>query len=194
MLFFTSLFEKEIFEGDIIYSGGNVEYTGDIVHRGMGYHVEKAIVSLGTYRFTGYMKRFKAGNAVLCSYKLKDTHSDNYKQYYSIVKKLRRNDITDDDIFVFRAVREFMLFGLSVLMFVFFMGVGKCVDMFIFYERGISAIFMGLIFLIAIIIMKYLKRLCKIRLPYGYVPRPFVLELFRNNYRPFEVSDFDDEE
>lgn len=66
--------------------------------------------------------------------------------------------------------------------------------MFLFYERGISAVFMGLIFLIAIILMKYIKRLGKKWLPYGYVPRPFVLELFRINYRPFEGSDFDDGE
>ncbi len=194
MLFLTSLSEKDIYEGDVIYSGGTVEYTGEVVHRGVLYTVEKAVVSLGSYSFTGYMKRFRAGNAVLCSHKLKDCQSSNYKQYYSMVKMLRRNDVNDDAIFVFRAVREFMLLGLSALMILFLFGLWKCFDCFFLEQRGMSAIFMGLVFVIAIFLMKYLKYLCKIRLPYGYIPKPDVLKILRANHRPFEVGDFEDEE
>lgn len=193
MLFFTSLFDEDIYEGDVIYSCGSVKYTGEVVHNGINYHVEKAVVSLGKYSFVGYMKRFNGGNAVLCRHKLREDPI-NAKQYYAIAKTLRLNDIEDDTIFVFRAIREYMLLILSILMIVFFIGFGKCVDSLVFYGRGLSAIVMGLIFVMAIFVMRYLKYLCKIRLPYGYVPRPDVLEILRANYRPFEVSDFDDED
>ena len=193
MLFFKSLIDEDIYEGDVIYSGGTVEYTGEVVHNGMYYCVEKAIVSLGKYSFIGYMKRFNGGNAVLCRYKLRDD-DNNVRQYRGIAKTLRLNDIEDDAIFVFRAIREYMLFILTILMIVFFVGLGKCVDSLVFYGRGLSAIVMGLLFVVAFFIMRYLKYLCKIRLPYGYVPHPEVLEIFRANHRPFEVSDLEDEE
>lgn len=193
MLFFTSLIEKDLYEGDVVYSGGTVEYTGEVVHKGLGYHVEKATIALSKYSFVGYMKRFKMGNAVLCGYKLKE-NTENYKQYRGMTKTLRLNDIEDDAIFVFRAIREYFLIWLSILMIVFFIGFGKCIDGYLFYGYGINTVYMSVVFLIAVFIMKYLKKVCKARLPYGYVPRPSILEILRRNHRPFEVSDLEDDD
>ena len=59
---------KDVFETEIVYLGGRVEYTGKIIYRGWGYVMEEAELFFADYHCTVWMKSFKHGSAAIAAY------------------------------------------------------------------------------------------------------------------------------
>ena len=106
-----------IYELDVLYAGGKVEYTGEVIYKGFGYSVEKAIISLGGFELVGYMKRFKRGNAVYCLYSSKGLEftKQEWKAKYEIKKILSDKELHDVDFYEFHAVRDVLIFLTSLV-------------------------------------------------------------------------------
>lgn len=184
--------ELDLYEGDIVYAGGVVNYSGCIVKKGIGYTVEKATIMLGDYVLCGYMKKYRSGNAVLCANK---SNIDNNMGYMLVKDKiasvLRKRDMADDNFFTFRAVRELLTLFLNLVIFLLVLFSFYCFCQFLggFYTGFLAMI--G-ICMISIAIMNVLKVSCKTRLPYGYQARSWLTAELRECYLPYEPQDFDD--
>ena len=65
-------FNAGIYENDIMYLGGTVTYTGNVISRSMQSILEEGIVSLGNYSCPVIMERFKDGASVV--YRFMEEH------------------------------------------------------------------------------------------------------------------------
>ena len=57
-----------IYESDILYFGGTVHYTGNVITKSYRSRLEEAIVTLRDTSCIVYMERFRKGNAAICKF------------------------------------------------------------------------------------------------------------------------------
>lgn len=71
-----------IYEKDILYLGGEVTYTGEVImHK--GNRLERAVLTLKGYRCEACMKRFPDGNAVIADFLQNGTVLVSKQDYHS---------------------------------------------------------------------------------------------------------------
>lgn len=176
-------FDWGIYEGDIIAAGGKVEYTGEVIYHGYGYVVERAVLSLGEHLLYGYMKRFKMGNAVLCSLGDGDDTSVHKKiAKCNIALALNDVDRRNANFFEWRLLRDFLLWVIGIvevaLLFLVLFAIykicnGLCIGIFL-----LLASFIGLS------LMFYLRMKCKSGSPLSYKARLWTDERLQNFHMP----------
>ena len=167
-------FDWGLYEGDIVFAGGSVEYTGEIIYKGYGYTVEGAYISLKGDSFHGYMKRFKNGNAVLCSYGENSKTCEDYK-HKAIAKcnmQLTLNDMDRQsaNFFECRLLRDFLLWVIAIAEIVFFGAMSFAIF------KLLSGLHIGYLLMLAscffaLSLMFYLRMVCKARTPVSYRAR-----------------------
>lgn len=71
-----------IYERDIVYLGGTVEYTGEVImHKGNRF--ERAVLTLKGYRCEACMKRFPDGNAAITNFIQNGNVLVSHQEYHS---------------------------------------------------------------------------------------------------------------
>ena len=114
--------DKDVYEAEIVYMGGRVEYTGKVLFRCLRYIVEVAELCYDDYHCTVWMKRFRRGGAVISAYVYGDHVIQNgeYSQYpetNNLIDKYERAIIKKYmclEIRFFRVVKRSLTFILQV--------------------------------------------------------------------------------
>lgn len=167
-------FDWALYEGDIVAAGGSVEYTGEIIYKGYGYTIEGAYISLKGNSFHGFMKRFKLGNAVLCTYGENSNTEDavRHKKINKCNIELALNDMDrkSADFFEGRLVRDFQLWLISMAEIVFFVMMSVCAFKS-WVNFNMRYLLMLAICLIGLSLLFYLRMVCKARTPENYRAR-----------------------
>ena len=112
-----------VYEEDIVFLGGSVEYSGSIVKKGWNYTVEKAVVNIMGNSCIAHMKRYdkeRKSSAVLCCFEdrngvVKDNLFPPAREFLFTLNDLAAEN---DDFLEYRFIREFKQYGTFALQFV----------------------------------------------------------------------------
>lgn len=169
MKFFSYFFDLGVYEGDIIAAGGSVDYTGEVIYQGYSYSIEGACLSLNGYSLHGYMKRFKRGNAVLCSYGNNEDDVSSHKKIArcDILLALNDMDRRSANFFEFRLFRDFLLWLIAIGEIILLISAIICFCKFIIGFR-MAYLFLMAISGMGLSLMFYLRMACKAKTPLSY--------------------------